>query len=187
MTVKMTWTKTLAACLLGSLGLMASASAAQMSSSEIRFMEAVGRANAFEVKASALAQQRAQSNEVKALASTVVERHRTMNDKLQELASSVGVSLPVQPDLDQQRLLNELGGKSAAAFDRLYIDRAVVAGHEELVRQFKATVQDAGDKDLRNFAANALPTLQSQLKQGRAMQQTLEASQKAAPATPVKR
>lgn len=184
---KFTWSKTLALLAMGSLGLMASAGAAQWSSSEIRFMEAAARANAFEAKAGALAQQQAQSSEVKSLASSVVERHRKMNDKLQELASSASLSLPAQPDTVQQRLLNELGGKSAGAFDRLYVGRSVVAGREELVRQFKATVQDAGDKDVRNFAAQMLPMLQSELKQVRAAQQALELAQNAAAATPAKR
>ena len=68
---------------------------------------------------------------------------------------------PVNPD--QRRMLEELqAAPSGPAFDRLYAQYQVQS-HQQAVGLFAAYGQGGGDPAMRNFAVQALPTLQQHL------------------------
>ncbi|MGE3774508.1 MAG: DUF4142 domain-containing protein, partial [Gammaproteobacteria bacterium] len=62
----------------------------------------------------------------------------------------------------QQAALERLKGLDADAFDRAYV-QAMVKDHRKDVAEFEKQAQSADDPDLRRYAEQTLPTLQSHL------------------------
>lgn len=92
--------------------------------------------------------------------------HSQLGQKLQQLASNLGVTLP--PDLkpEQQALVSRLEKLSGKTFDREYI-KEMVNDHAKDVSEFERAVTQASNADIKQFASEALPTLRDHLKMAR--------------------
>lgn len=71
--------------------------------------------------------------------------------------------------LKDQKKLNKLSRLSGDAFDREFVEMQVKA-HEKDVKEFKQVSLTAKDMDIRDFAANMLPTLDAHLLLARHIQ-----------------
>lgn len=111
-----------------------------------------------EVKLAELAQQKSQSDAVKSFALRMQQDHSQASSELQSIASSKNISVPPSLDARHQKLVDQLSGKSGAAFDKAYA-KAMVKAHEQAVALFKRA-QSSKDPSISSFAAKTLPTLQ---------------------------
>ena len=116
-----------------------------------------------EVELGNLAEQKANSPEVKSFGKRMVDDHSKANDELKTLAQSKNVPLPTSLDATDQRLKDRLEKLSGPAFDRAYM-QAMVRDHKKDVNEFRRESTSATDPDVKRFAAKTLPTLEDHLK-----------------------
>ena len=129
-----------------------------------QFMDKAAQGGMAEVELGQLAQQNGQSTEVKEFGKRMVDDHTKANDQLKQLASQKGVSLPTSLDAKDQATRERLSKLHGAEFDKAYM-RDMVTDHKKDVAEFKHESMSAKDPDLKNFAAQTLPTLESHLQQ----------------------
>jgi putative membrane protein len=127
-----------------------------------------------EVKMGQLAQEKGTNDAVKAFGQRMVDDHSKAGDKLKEVASQEGVSLPTDVSKGDQREYDRLSKLSGKDFDQAYA-QAMVKDHVNDIAEFKKEATSGGDPGLKQFAADTLPTLQDHLKQAREMAKTVGA------------
>src|SRR6185312_511389 len=135
-----------------------------LSASDQKFMKEAAQGGEAEVQLGQLAQQKAESPDVKAFGQRMVDDHTKANDQLKQVASQKGVTLPSQPDAKDKAEKARLEKMSGAQFDKAYINY-MVADHKKDVADFQREASHANDPDVKNFAQSTLPTLQSHLQQ----------------------
>jgi putative membrane protein len=112
-----------------------------------------------EVELGKLAQQNAQSEQVKQFGQKMVQDHSKADQQLQQVASQKGIQLPQQLDAEHMKQYDRLSKMHGAEFDRAYM-RDMVQDHNKDVNEFRKEAQNGQDQDIRNFARQTLPTLQ---------------------------
>lgn len=105
-----------------------------------------------EVQLGQLAEQKAQSNDVKQFGQKMVADHTQMADKLfKPVAQQLGVSVPKGPSKKDKKEIAKLGGLSGQDFDRAYIEM-MVKDHKHDLKNFKDEAQAAQDPNVKQAA-----------------------------------
>lgn len=138
------------------------------------FMTKAASGGMMEVELGKMAQQQAQSQQVKDFGSMMVKDHTKANDELKALASQKNVVLPDSMGKDQMDHVEELRGKKGAEFDDEYMD-LMVDDHQEDVNMFEEASNNLQDAEAKAFAAKTLVTLRQHLKQAQAIDSTMDA------------
>jgi len=115
-----------------------------------------------EVELGRMAQEKAQSQQVKDFGAMMVKDHSKANDELKALASSKNIVLPSTLGEEEQKHVDELAKLSGKEFDKKYVSM-MVDDHKKDVDEFKETANDAKDPDIKAFASKTLPTLEEHL------------------------
>jgi putative membrane protein len=132
-------------------------------SADTRFIDHAARGNEAEIALGKLAEQKAQSPEVKSLAQRLVTDHGKANQQLKQLAQKEGVSVPTGPDKEQKDLHARLDKLNGAAFDRAFVD-AQVKDHQKDIQFYQTESSRLQDPQLKSFAQQTLPVLQEHLQ-----------------------
>ena len=117
-----------------------------------------------EVAMAKLAQEKAESAEVKAFAAKLEKDHTQANDELKQVASGKQITLPTAPSKMHQAKHDKLAKLSGAAFDKAYV-AAMIEDHQRDVKEFQREASSGTDSDVKAFAAKTLPTLKDHLQQ----------------------
>jgi putative membrane protein len=144
-------------------------------SSDIKFMDKAAQGGMAEVELGQLAEQNGQSAEVKAFGKRMVDDHSKANDQLKHLAAQKGISLPTSLDAKDQAVKDKLSKLQGAAFDKAYM-KDMVADHKQDVAEFKHESIAAHDSDLKTWAGQTLPTLESHLQEAQKIAPTTMAA-----------
>ncbi len=134
------------------------ADSTQLSSADRRFVTEAAQGGMAEVKLGKLAEDRAQSKDVKEFARKMIDDHSKANDQLKEIAQKKGLTIPAKLDSKDQMTYDRLAKLSGADFDRAYMD-AMVRDHDTDVNAFKKQAEGGQDTTIKEFAAQTLPTL----------------------------
>jgi len=118
----------------------------------------------YEVQVAQLAQQRAQSQEVKQFADHLIRDHQQANQQLMQLAQSKGIDIPRQLDPVHQAKIEKFQKLQGRQFEKEWV-YSQLAGHVVDVLKFRDASQELQDNDLKQFAAQTLPKLQQHLQQ----------------------
>jgi putative membrane protein len=154
------------------------------------FVTKAANVNMAEIQLGRLAEQKAQSPQVKDFARQMVEDHTKANNDLEQIARAQNIPLPTELDKDHQDVMQKLQGLSGADFDREYMD-AMVDGHQDAVDLLKDHADDLKDNAQQGapvgtsgsapakvqadqWAANTLPTVQSHLDMAKRIQEQLQ-------------
>lgn len=133
-------------------------SQSQIKPADQNFVTKAGIGGMFEVQSSELADDKAQSAEVKNFAKQMIRDHGKANKELDKLAKSRGATVPSELDAKHAAELKKLEGLEGAEFDKAYI-QAQRAGHKEAVGLFQTYSDSSGDPELTAWASKTLPTL----------------------------
>jgi len=133
---------------------------------EKEFLANAARGGMLEVQLGNMAAQKASSNDVKQFGEQMATDHSQLGQKLQQLASNLGFSLPSDLKPEQQNLVSRLEKLTGKAFDSAYI-KEMVSDHAKDVSEFERAVSQASNADIKQFASGALPTLRDHLKMAR--------------------
>jgi putative membrane protein len=112
----------------------------------------------FEVEAADLALSKTTNADVKALAEMMKKDHSTANTELKALAATKKITLPDSLSEDKMDKIEKLREKSGADFDKAYVDM-MVDDHDKDIQLFNKESMDGTEQDIRNWAAQKLPTL----------------------------
>jgi len=139
---------------------------AALTAPEREFMTNAARGGMLEVQLGNLASQKASSNDVKQFGEHMATDHSQLGQKLQQLASNLGVTLPQDLKPEQQNLVSRLEKLSGKAFDREYI-KEMVNDHVKDISEYERAAGQATNPDIKQFVSEALPTLRDHLKMAR--------------------
>lgn len=135
---------------------------------DTEFYRLAMQANEKEIAAGNMAKDQASDASVKDYAQMMVTDHTAMNQQVQEAAGSADAAMPA-PD---PTATAELQGKTAADFDRAYIDMMVM-DHQKAVAMFENAAQNASTDEAKMLAQNALPKLREHLQRAQELQSQL--------------
>jgi putative membrane protein len=149
---------------VAALGTIAIAQTAnRMTATDSMFVTKAAQGGMAEVKLGNLAQEKAESPDVKNFGQTMVADHTKANDELKKIASGKGIAMPSDIDAKDQATYDHLSKLSGAAFDRAYM-RDMVADHKADISEFKRQADRGADADLKAYASKTLPTLEHHLQ-----------------------
>ena len=144
-------------------GSMAAApSTAALSAADKKFVMKAASGGMAEVQAAQLAQQKSQDSGVKDFAAKMITDHTAANTQLTTLAGQKGVTVPTAlADKDQAEIdkLTKLDGKK---FDKMYM-KGQVKDHKEMLTLLQKEAKSGKDADLKAFAEQTIPVVQSHL------------------------
>lgn len=134
------------------------------------FANAAAASDAFEIKSSQLAENKATSPKVKSFAAQMIKAHTESTAKLKAAAGSA--SPAIVPDTafsDMQRqTLSDLGTKSGADFDTAYA-RAQVDAHQATLDAVKAYSASGDVPSLKAFAGELVPVVTAHLNMAKGL------------------
>ena len=116
-----------------------------------------------EVDFGKLAEQKAQSREVKGFARRMADDHGKANAQLADLAKQANIPLPNELDPDHKAMRADLEKLSGAEFDKAYM-RGQVVDHQKTVLLLQWEIAFGQDGDLQRFASRTLPTVLEHLQ-----------------------
>ncbi|HEY4273151.1 MAG TPA: DUF4142 domain-containing protein [Candidatus Udaeobacter sp.] len=143
---------------IGAMGLAGAARAetsaagdsSSLSAKDKTFMKKAAKGGMLEVTLGKLAEQDAQSADVKSFGNRMVTDHGKANDELKSIASKKGVQLPSK----------EPSGKWTS--DKAYME-AMVKDHEKDLAEFKEEANSGSDPDVKKFADDTAKMIQEHL------------------------
>jgi putative membrane protein len=118
------------------------------------FLRNAAEGNIAEVKLGQLAVQKANNEDVKALAQKMVDDHTKMNDEIAQVADSMGVMLPKSMDKDGQAEYDKLNALSGDAFDTEYLS-FLVKDHHKGLHAFRLEAASRTDPALHDEVVKA--------------------------------
>ena len=121
-----------------------------LSEKDKTFMKKAAKGGMMEVTMGKMAEQNAQSDDVKSFGKRMVTDHGKANDELKSIASKKGVQLPSK----------ERTGKWTS--DKDYMDM-MVKDHEKDLAEFKEEASSGSDPDVKKFADDTAKTVQEHL------------------------
>ncbi len=165
--------------LLGAMACAQSNNMAKPDAADRSFMDKASRANMAEVQLGQLAEQNAQSLEVKDFGKRMVTDHTNAENQLKQLAEKQNFTLPSKLSATDQATKNRLEKLHGAAFDKAYM-HDMVRDHEHDVAEFRRDEQNIKDTQLKDWVINTLPTLDSHLTEAKKVAGTVGVSTVAA-------
>ena len=146
----------------GSTPQMDSGSKKMMKSPDTAFAIKAAQGGLAEVKLGQLAVEKAANPDVKAFGQQMVDDHTKANDQLKSVAQGENMTLPADLDAKQQAMYDKMSKMSGADFDKAYV-KDMVKDHEEDVKEFQKESTNGKDPQIKSFATQTLPVLQSHL------------------------
>lgn len=122
------------------------------------FAEEAAMGGMAEVQLGNLAQQKAQSADVKSFGAKMVQDHSAANTEFTNLLSQKGVSAPADLDQEHKDVMTKLSALSGAEFDKAYM-KQMVDDHNKDVDLFTTESKDGKDNDMKTWAGAKLATL----------------------------
>lgn len=123
-----------------------------------------------EITVGQLAQQRAQSQDVKNFAATLVQDHQQAKQQAVALAQQMGVTPTEQTTPEAKDMMRKLESLNGEAFDRQFV-MGMVKDHKKDIREFQQEAKGKGE--VAQLAAQTLPTLQKHLDIAERLQQQM--------------
>lgn len=146
--------------------------AEKMTLKDKAFLKKTANCGMMEVQAGQLAQEKAQSQEVKDFGKRMVTDHGKANEELKALAQKKGQTLPAEMGKKYKSMTDKLANTSGAEFDKKYMEM-MVKDHMKEVKSFQEAPEKLKDPDLKSWAAKTLPTLEQHLQQSKTIAQKL--------------
>jgi putative membrane protein len=131
-----------------------------------KYLVSAAEINLEEVQLGMLAQKNSSNKDVIALGKMMETEHNQAMQDLKSTAERKQISIPTSITKDGEDAYNKLSNKTGNDFDKDYCDM-MVDGHEKAIKKFEDASKDAKDPEIRNWAANMLPTLNNHLEHSR--------------------
>jgi putative membrane protein len=157
----MTRLVTIAAAILISTSAFAQDKATQ------KFLTEAIQGNLAEVKMGELAQKNGQSEGVKSFGQMLVTDHGAANQKAMEVARSMGLNPPAEPNAKQKAEFEKMSTMTGAQFDKMF-GQYMVKDHKKDISAYQKASKRRDDAG--KYAQDTLPTLQKHLRAAQDLQ-----------------
>jgi len=137
-----------------------------LSAADRQFIKNAAAGGMAEVELGQLATEKASNDGVKKFGQRIVDDHSKANDQLKQVAANEGVTLPQHLDAKDKALKARLSKLSGASFDKAYM-AAMVKDHTKDVADFRQESENGRDPEVKHFAKETLPTLESHLTEAK--------------------
>lgn len=128
-----------------------------------QFIKMAYQENLAEVKECQAAQQKAQNQQTKDFAQSLVQDHQQALDQLKKLADQKNVQVSDQLDARHQRMIDELSSLSGADFDKRFMNQQIRA-HRRALSLYQQAAQSNTDSDVKQWAQQNVAGLQHHLQ-----------------------
>ncbi|MDR5742346.1 DUF4142 domain-containing protein [Caballeronia sp. LZ029] len=135
---------------------VAQAQSEKLSPIDQQFLQDAGQAGATELAASKLALTHASDRQVREFAQRMIVDHTKLARNLDVLAKRHGITAPAAAD---SSLIGSLQNLQGAEFDKAYIEKVAMDGHQKAVALFTKESESGIDTALKAAAAKALPVI----------------------------
>src|SRR5437867_13295469 len=132
-----------------------------LSAKDKTFMKKAAKGGMMEVAMGKMAEQNAQSDDVKSFGKRMVTDHSKANDELKSIASKKGVQLPSKEPTTKW------------SSDKTYIDM-MVKDHEKDLAEFQEEAKTGTDPDVKKFAEDTAKVVQEHLEMAKETQSKLK-------------
>lgn len=122
----------------------------------------------YEIQAGNIAQKKAQSADVKALAKMLVTDHTAASNEMKPMVTAAGETPPTELDQRRKGMIDNLNAATGADFDKAYLTQQVAA-HEEAITLHRGYADNGDNAQLKGHAAKVLPKIQAHLDRARAL------------------
>lgn len=140
------------------------------------FAKKAAQGNMAEVALGKLAQDNAQSDDVKKFGQRMVDDHGKAEQDLEGVASKANLTLPTDVSAEQKAEQKRLEKMKGAAFDRAYMTM-MLKDHTKDVAEFKKEANStSANSDLKDYAQRTYPTLADHLTNAKAVNATIAKS-----------
>ncbi|SCL37703.1 Predicted outer membrane protein [Micromonospora rhizosphaerae] len=150
----------------------AAQAAAQPSSQDTQYLQALHQVNLAEIVMGNLAQQKGQNQQVKDLGKQFVTDHTQLDETVQSTAKQLNVRLPSEPTADEQKVIDRLNNLSGAEFDKAWVT-AELNGHVQAIQATQTEISQGSEQSVVQLAQDALPVLQAHIDALTALAQAL--------------
>jgi putative membrane protein len=133
-----------------------------------KFIKEAIEGNLAEVKMGQLAQQNGASQGVKDFGQMLVTDHGQANTKATQVASSLNVTPPTEPNAKQKKEYDKMSKMNGAAFDKAFAQH-MVGDHQKDIAAFQKATKSK-NQAVASFANETLPTLQKHLQTAQSLQ-----------------
>ncbi|WP_415749284.1 DUF4142 domain-containing protein [Caballeronia sp. J97] len=138
-----------------------------------QFLQDAGQAGATELAASKLALARASDHQVREFAQRMIVDHTKLARNLDVLAKRHGITAPSTAD---SAVIGSLQNLQGAEFDKAYIEKVAVGGHQKAVELFRKESESGNDTALKAAATKALPVISHHYEMAQQLAKTKAAS-----------
>jgi putative membrane protein len=132
-------------------------------SADRSFISSAAEANLAEIDTAKMVVQKSSDPAVKDFANRMVTDHTQANQKLASVAEMSGTKLPTEPGITERNQKSELQKLSGAKLDDAYL-RDELQGHKEAISAFENEIERGQNQEVKNYAAQTLPTLQDHIR-----------------------
>src|SRR6059036_807219 len=132
-----------------------------LSAKDKAFMNKAAKGGMMEVTMGQVAEQKAQSDDVKSFGKRMVTDHSKANDELKSIAAQKGVKLPSKEPTEKW------------SSDKAYMDM-MVKDHEKDLAEFQEEAKSGGDPDVKKFADDTAKMVQEHLDLAKQTQSKLK-------------
>jgi putative membrane protein len=130
------------------------------------FLTKAIQGNLAEIQMGQLAQEKGQSDDVKAFGQQLVKDHTEANQRATAVAAQMGVTPPAEPSTKQKADYNRMAKLSGAAFDKQFKTH-MVADHKKDIREYQADTKKSDPTAA--YASQTLPALEQHLQMAQAL------------------
>ncbi|GAB3255766.1 hypothetical protein GCM10027347_17130 [Larkinella harenae] len=145
-----------------------------LSQADQALMEEVALGGMMQLEVSRIAMQKATSESVRQLAQAEVDEQTGLSNKLKEIASAKGVTLPTSPDEKTKAMLTKMQSLGGEELDRFYVQESGVNGHQKLDQVMSKVESTATDASLKGVALAAHPLVRTHLQVSQDVQKDIK-------------
>jgi putative membrane protein len=146
-----------------------------LSKNDQSFINQLAQGGMTEVRVAEYVRDHGTNDEVKQLATRIVDDHTKNNNELQKLASDKGMTLTTTLDNKHQKIVDQIMGEQGTKLDTDFTKR-MVTDHKDTINLVEKVSKKADDADLRAWAQKTLPTLREHLQQAQSTQHMMTGS-----------
>ncbi len=132
------------------------------------FVRDIIQRNLVEIQLGQLAQNKAQSAEVKSYGQMLVTDQSASNEQAEKVAERIGIAIPTETSVNQRAMYDRMSNLSGTAFDRALI-KEIIADHKMDIARFENEAKKQNDP-VGDFANQALPILKKHLDAARTLE-----------------
>jgi putative membrane protein len=132
----------------------------RLSATDQDFVNKAAIGGLFEVESGKIAQKQAANPQVREFAGRMVRDHSEANNKLKQIVSAEGGTVPNSLDPEHQQALQQVTSQQGPDFDRNYM-QTMVQDHDTDAQEFGKAAQSLNDPQLKSFAQQTLKVVEA--------------------------